>query len=67
MADDAKALQADAIASIGLVKSETPVTKALTPTMLSMSESLRSLQNQKLVSKCVCKININLFIYLHLK
>lgn len=48
---DAKALEYDAINSVSAVKSEqSPLAKALAPTQITMSESLRSLAAQKLVS-----------------
>ena len=47
---DAKALEANALQSVEAVKGETDVVNALTPTLATMAESIRSLQAQKAVS-----------------
>lgn len=47
---NAKALAPESIISIEDVKAETDVTKALSPTLMTMSESIRSLQAQKAVN-----------------
>lgn len=47
---DAKGLDYASIASVEAAKGESDVTRALSPTFVTMSESIRSLQAQKAVS-----------------
>lgn len=57
---EAKALDYSSIASLSAVKAEpSPLSKALTPSMATMSESIRSLQAQKLVSMASLSITGN--------
>lgn len=46
----AKGLSYDSIASVNAIKEQNEVSKALSPTLVTMAESLRSLQEQNDVS-----------------